>query len=48
MLWTTLLIAQTGFAKTLLGYVAAGVLIVIGLALVVRPTHRPPADKPKR
>ncbi len=40
------LLAQTGFAKTLLGYVAVGVLIVIGLALICRPTHRP-AEKPK-
>lgn len=48
MFWTTtLILAQTGFAKTLLGYVAAGVLIVLGLAAVVRPTHRP-AEKPKR
>ena len=35
------LLAQTGFAKTMLGYVATGVLIVIALALICRPSHRP-------
>ena len=43
------LLAQTGFAKTMLGYVAIGVLIAVGLALVLRPTHRQPVDKkPKK
>lgn len=42
------LLAQTGFAKTMLGYVAIGVLIVIGLALVLRPTHRVSTDKKKK
>lgn len=42
------LVAQTGFAKTMLGYVACGVLIVVGLALICRPTHRTSPDKPKK
>lgn len=42
------LLAQSGFAKTMLGYVAVGVLIVIGLALVLRPTHRISPDKKKK
>ena len=48
LLAQALLLAQTGFAKTMLGYVATGVLIVLGLALVCRPTHRPPADAKKK
>jgi hypothetical protein len=35
------LLAQTGFAKTMLGYVATGVLIVLALAMICRPSHRP-------
>jgi hypothetical protein len=42
------LLAQTGFAKTLLGYVAVGVLIAVGLALVLRPTNRVAVDKKKK
>jgi len=47
LLTPTLLVAQTGFAKTMLGYVAVGVLIVMGLAMVCRPSHRISADKKK-
>jgi hypothetical protein len=42
------LLAQTGFAKTLLGYVAIGVLIAVGLALILRPTSRVEVDKKKK
>lgn len=42
------LLAQTGFAKTLLGYVAVGVLIAVGLALILRPTSRVAVDKKKK
>lgn len=42
------LLAQTGFAKTMLGYVAVGVLIAVGLALVLRPTSRVAVDKKKK
>ena len=48
LLDATALLAQTGIAKTMLGYVAVGVLIAVGLALVCRPTHRQPADKKKK
>ena len=42
------LLAQTGFAKTMLGYVAVGVLIAVGLALMLRPTSREAVDKKKK
>lgn len=42
------LVAQTGFAKTLLGYVAVGVLIAVGLALILRPTSRVAVDAKKK
>lgn len=40
-LLTPTLLAQTGMAKTMLGYVAVFVLVVIALALICRPSHRP-------
>lgn len=48
LLASAALLAQSGIAKTLLGYVAVGLLIVIGIVLVVRPSHRAPIDKPKK
>ena len=42
------LLAQTGFAKTMLGYVAIGVLIAVGLSLVLRPTARQAVDAKKK
>jgi hypothetical protein len=41
LLSTPALLAQGGIAKTMLGYVAVGVMIVIALALICRPSHRP-------
>ncbi|WP_202921566.1 hypothetical protein [Anatilimnocola aggregata] len=42
------LLAQTGIAKTMLGYVAVFALIAIGISLICRPSSRAPAEKPKK
>jgi hypothetical protein len=41
LLFASNFLAQTGMAKTMLGYVAVFVLVVIALALICRPSHRP-------
>lgn len=47
LLTTGQFLAQTGTAKTMLGYIACFVLIAVGLSLVCRPSGRK-AEKKKR
>jgi len=42
------LLAQTGTAKTMLGYMAALALIAVGLSLVCRPSGRMVEKKKKK